>query len=85
MKYCQKVYNSSRIFIRSKKKFFLETIDFNYNPNKFYELIIIKPTLYKIPNVPYEQQYESRDFTSKSVANSPENSRKTIKTTKLLK
>ena len=37
-----------------------ETVDFvpqvfNYLP------IIIKPTDYKIPNVPYKEQYESRD------------------------
>ena len=37
-----------------------ETVDFipqifNYLP------VIIKPTEYKIPNVPYEEQYESRD------------------------
>ena len=37
-----------------------ETVDFvpqvfNYSP------IIIKPTDYKIPNVPYKEQYESRD------------------------
>ena len=37
-----------------------ETVDFipqifNYPP------LIVKPTEYKIPNVPYEEQYESRD------------------------
>ena len=37
-----------------------ETVDFvpqvfNYLP------IIIRPTDYKIPNVPYKEQYESRD------------------------
>ena len=37
-----------------------ETVDFipqifNYSP------LIVKPTEYKIPNVPYKEQYESRD------------------------
>jgi len=54
---------SSNIWIRSKvKSIEYETIDFNFKQNKFYLLKRIKPTIYKIPKVPYKEQYESRDF-----------------------
>lgn len=39
-----------------------ESIDFNFKPNNFYIVRRILPTKYKIPNVPYDKQYESRDF-----------------------
>uniref|UniRef100_A0A6C0CZK3 Uncharacterized protein n=1 Tax=viral metagenome TaxID=1070528 RepID=A0A6C0CZK3_9ZZZZ len=39
-----------------------ETIDFNFKPNKFYNVKRIEPTVYNIPKVPYNEQYESRDF-----------------------
>ena len=43
------------------KRIKYETVDFI--PSYIYrEPIIIKPTEYKIPNVPYNEQYESRDF-----------------------
>ena len=58
----QKILRSN-IYIRSKiKKNMYETIDFNFKPNTFYKLIVIPKTDYKIPKIPYKDQYESRDF-----------------------
>ena len=56
-----KMYNLPKVNIQKNIKCIrYETVDFipqifNYLP------VIIKPTEYKIPNVPYEEQYESRD------------------------
>ena len=59
-----KVYNIPKVYNLPKQRNIkcirYETIDFvpqifNYSP------LIIKPTEYKIPNVPYEEQYENRD------------------------
>jgi len=54
---------NSNVWIRSNvKSIQYETIDFNFKPDKFYTLKRITPTVYKIPKVPYNEQYESRDF-----------------------
>ena len=54
---------NSNVWIRSNvKSIQYETIDFNFKPDKFYTLKRITPTVYKIPKVPYKEQYESRDF-----------------------
>ena len=49
------------IYVRSNKIITYETIDFFLNPS-LYKVIRIKPTKYKIPDVPYDEQYECRDF-----------------------
>ena len=54
--------NKTIILFCSKKLIRYETIDFYFNPKHLYTLITIKPTEYKIPKVPYKEQYESRDF-----------------------
>ena len=54
--------DATKILIRCNKKISYETIDFVFKPKHFYTLITIKPTEYKIPKVPYKEQYESRDF-----------------------
>ena len=54
--------NNSDICFRSIKKIKYESIDFNFNPRHLYKHRRIIPTKYKIPTVPYKQQYESRDF-----------------------
>ena len=58
------IVRTANFYMRSKKniKYIYETIDFNYKRVPFYKFIIIKPNNYKIPNVPYKEQYESRDF-----------------------
>lgn len=53
--------NSTVIFQRSNKQILYETIDFVFKPNHIFKKIIIKPSFYKIPNVPYKKQYEQRD------------------------
>ena len=50
------------IWLRSNKKISYETIDFNFNPKHIYMLKVVEPTKLKIPNVPYKEQYENRDF-----------------------
>ena len=54
--------NSTVILFRSNKTIKYETIDFVFKPRHLYKLKTIKPTVYKIPNIPYSEQYESRDF-----------------------
>ena len=50
------------IYVCSNKTITYETIDFFFKPRQFYKVIRIKPTKYKIPDVPYDEQYECRDF-----------------------
>mgnify|MGYP000335987432 CR=1 FL=1 len=57
--------NTTGIFIRSKKFIQYETIDFSFKPYKLYKLTKIIKTNYKIPDVPYDEQYEYRDFKRK--------------------
>jgi hypothetical protein len=57
--------NTPGIFIRSKKMIKYETIDFSFKPNKLYKLTKIIKTKYTVPNVPYDEQYEYRDFKRK--------------------
>jgi hypothetical protein len=52
----------SNIWIRSSKIIKYETIDFNFKPKHVYILKRIQSTKYIIPNVPYKEQYECRDF-----------------------
>ena len=54
--------NKTIILFCSKKLIRYETIDFVFKPRHIYKLKTIKPTVYKIPKVPYKEQYESRDF-----------------------
>ena len=54
--------DATQILIRCNKKIRYETIDFYFNPKHLYTLKTIKPTVYKIPKVPYKEQYEQRDF-----------------------
>ena len=54
--------NKTIILFCSTKKIRYETIDFVFKPRHLYKLKTIKPTVYKIPNIPYSEQYESRDF-----------------------
>ena len=57
------VLSYPKLFIvKSQKNILYETIDFNFKPNHYYQNIVIKPTKFKIPNVSYKEQYESRDF-----------------------
>ena len=56
-----KWFNDPTILLRSQKKILYETVDFNFNPKHVYTLKVIKPTIFKIPNIPYKEQYESRD------------------------
>jgi len=70
MRVYKDLFKYTNIYFRTKKKSFMETIDFNYEPNKIVEMIILKPTNFKPSKVPYEQQYESRDF-EKSKSKSP--------------
>jgi len=56
------LHQVNEILIRSNKLIQYETIDFSFRPRHFYKVICIKPTKYKVPNVPYDEQYESRDF-----------------------
>ena len=60
-----KLLSTSGIFIRSKKMIKYETIDFTFKPYKLYQLTKIIKTKYTIPNVPYDDQYETRDFKRK--------------------
>ena len=46
----------------TQKKILYETIDFNFDPKHVYTVKKIYPTKFRIPKVPYEKQYESRDF-----------------------
>ena len=48
--------------IKSRKNIVYETIDFTFRPNHYYSIKIVKPTIFKIPNVSYREQYETRDF-----------------------
>ena len=59
-----KIYNLPKVYNLPKQRNIkcirYETIDFI--PQVFKNThLIVKPTEYKIPNVPYEEQYESRD------------------------
>ena len=56
------VNNATVILIRSNKLIRYETIDFMFKPRLFFKSITVKPIEYKIPKVPYKEQYESRDF-----------------------
>jgi len=52
-----------KLFImKSKKNIVFETIDFTFKPNHYFNVIVAKPTKFKISNVNYKEQYESRDF-----------------------
>ena len=54
---------NTNIWKRSNIKYIkYETIDFNFKPNHLYLVKRIIPTSYNIPNVPYKEQYESRNF-----------------------
>jgi hypothetical protein len=48
--------------MKSKKNIVFETIDFTFKPNHYFNVIVAKPTKFKISNVNYKEQYESRDF-----------------------
>jgi hypothetical protein len=50
------------IWLRTNKKIKYETIDFDFNPKHMYKLKVIEKTKFLIPNIPYDKQYESRDF-----------------------
>ena len=56
------MHDMPNIWLRTTKNSRYETIDFVFKPRHVYKLKTIKPTVYKIPNVPYMDQYESRDF-----------------------
>ena len=56
------IYDLPKIWLRTTKIIKYETIDFNFNPKHIYAFKIIKRIEYKIPNIPYKDQYESRDF-----------------------
>ena len=62
MRMFKKLFNPATIVLRTQKKILYETIDFNFNPNHVYTVKKIYPTKFRIPTVPYEKQYESRDF-----------------------
>ena len=57
----------NNVFIRSNKSIKYESIDFTFKPNHFYRVIKLSPTQFKIPNIPYSQQYESRDFNKEII------------------
>jgi len=54
--------HATEFYVRSNKIISYETIDFFFKPYHFYKVKRIKPTKYKIPDVPYDEQYECRDF-----------------------
>ena len=62
MKMFKHVFDLPKIWLRTSKQIKYETIDFTFNPKHIYMFKIIPKTNYKIPNVPYKDQYESRDF-----------------------
>ena len=62
MRMFKHIFNPPTIVLRTQKKILYETIDFNFNPKHVYTLKKIFPTKFCIPKVPYEKQYESRDF-----------------------
>ena len=62
MRMFKKLFNPPSILLRTRKKILYETIDFNFDPKHVYTLKKIYPTKFHIPKVPYEKQYESRDF-----------------------
>ena len=62
MKNCITSSVVKRNYIKSTKRILYETIDFTFKPEQYYTFKIVKPTIYKIPKINYEEQYETRDF-----------------------
>lgn len=62
MRVFKRLFNPATILLRTQKKILYETIDFNFDPKHVYTVKKIYPTKFRIPNIPYEKQYESRDF-----------------------
>lgn len=62
MRVFKRLFNPATIVLRTQKKILYETIDFNFDPKHVYTVKKIYPTKFRIPKVPYEKQYESRDF-----------------------
>jgi hypothetical protein len=54
--------NIPGIWLRTNKKIQYETIDFNFDSKHTYKLKVIEKTKFFIPKVPYDKQYEYRDF-----------------------